>query len=383
MKLILQLCLLALATLAACTGQVNVTLSSVGRTVMEAIITNTGQCDLNLFNKATILGDAPIQKVFMLSQGVLLPFEGVRFSPPGPGNYTSGDFVHLSIGNSVVVYFDASEEYDLNAGGAFTVVAIGSIPYAEGNSTSLKGDAVAFTSNTLAIDIAPIVDGKILTARTKFHSLVTGVDVASSCENDLLDRVEAAIVGDGGCANQADAAVDDAELKDTSKQFKRYFHTDEQVHKDRVIARFQSIADQCEAIERGSIKFHCEDVLGFCYIKPSGWSAAYAFDDYNLICLCDPAHGFPALTQTCGDVDMTGIVIHELSHLRNIYDPPTRDYATLLSGGAADLEAMYAVENADTYRLYAQALALNCPLPPTPTFSTSWNQSATTTPCEK
>ncbi|KAL0257411.1 hypothetical protein SLS55_008223 [Diplodia seriata] len=380
MKLILQLCLLALATVAAC-GAIDVQLSSVGRTLMQAVITNTGQGDLNLFNKATLLGDAPVQKVSMASHGTLLPFEGIRFTPPGPGNYTTDFFTHLPTGNSLTVRFDAAEEYDLTPGGNFTVVAIGSIPYAEGTSTLLKGDTVAFHSNTIEIKIGRLVNDTVLTARSRFQSLTTDIYVASSCEGDLGQRVEDAIIGDGGCTHQADAAAEDARKEETTELFEQFFHTDDKVQKDRVAARFDAIADQCEVIEQGQTKFHCEDVLGFCFANPVEWSVAYAFDQYHIICLCDLAFNLPALTDKCRELDLTGVVIHELAHLSTVLDPPARDYAYGYPD-SANLESEKAVENADTYRYYAQAIALDCPVE-SATTSESSTESATSAPTAK
>ncbi|KAB2574621.1 Neutral protease 2-like protein [Lasiodiplodia theobromae] len=108
-------------------------------------------------------------------------------------------------------------------------------------------------------------------------------------------------------------------------------------------------------------QFHCEDVLGFCKIDNGDWSAAYAFDAYHIVCLCDVAFDLPSLTQTCHDLDLTGDMIHELSHLSRVFNPDTHDYATGWPN-AANLPVDMAAENADTYRLYAQAVYLGCPV---------------------
>ncbi|KAK0658959.1 hypothetical protein DIS24_g4322 [Lasiodiplodia hormozganensis] len=74
-----------------------------------------------------------------------------------------------SVGESFTVRFDAAEEYDLTAGGNFTAVALGFIPFAEGYSTFLNGSTIAYHSND-----------------------VTAIDVKDSCEGDLLAQVAAA-----------------------------------------------------------------------------------------------------------------------------------------------------------------------------------------------
>ncbi|KAF4545963.1 uncharacterized protein LTHEOB_4615 [Lasiodiplodia theobromae] len=116
------------------------------------------------------------------------------------------------------------------------------------------------------------------------------------------------------------------------------------------IAFASALADECETIEQGPVKFHCEDVLGFCKIDNGDWSAAYAFDAYHIICLCDVAFDLPSLTQTCHDLDLKGVMIHELSHLSRVFNPDTHDYATGWPN-AANLPVDMATENADTQGL--------------------------------
>lgn len=67
---IFPLCIAVFVALAACasntnTASLDLKLKSTGNTAMQAILTNTGGVDLNLLNKATILGNAPSQKVSM------------------------------------------------------------------------------------------------------------------------------------------------------------------------------------------------------------------------------------------------------------------------------------------------------------------------------
>ncbi|KAB2577730.1 Peptidase m35 deuterolysin [Lasiodiplodia theobromae] len=357
MRFLSNLCLLAFAALAVC-ASLDAELTSVGGSAMEVKLTNTGSCAVNLFNKGTLLGDVPTQKIVMTSDGILLPFEGVRFAAPRPGNYSADYFSHLPVGESLTVRFDAAEEYDLGAGGNFTAVALGFIPYAEGYSTLLNGSTVAYHSNDVQVELQQALANSTKTARSRF---ISGVDVKDSCEGDLLTRVEAAIIGDGGCTEQADKAADDAGSDEASDLFKQFFNTEDQVFKDRVSERLRAIADECETIEQGPVKFHCEDVLGFCKIDNGEWSAAYAFDAYHIVCLCDVAFDLPSLTQTCHDLDLTGVMIHELSHLSRVFSPDTHDYATEWPN-AANLPADMATENADTYRLYAQAVYLGCPV---------------------
>lgn len=88
-----------------------------------------------------------------------------------------------SVGESLIVRFDAAEEYDLTAGGNFTAVALGFIPHAEGSSTFLNGSPAAYYSNDVHVELQQAPDNSAKTARSRF---ITGVDVKDSCGGDLL-----------------------------------------------------------------------------------------------------------------------------------------------------------------------------------------------------
>lgn len=70
MRFLSNLCLLAFAALAVC-ASLDAELTSVGGSAMEVKLTNTGSCAVNLFNKGTLLGDVPTQKIVMTSDGEL------------------------------------------------------------------------------------------------------------------------------------------------------------------------------------------------------------------------------------------------------------------------------------------------------------------------
>lgn len=149
-----------------------------------------------------------------------------------------------------------------------------------------------------------------------------------------------------------------------SFRYKKVFQKDDKTYKKVIRGRLNEIADECDVVEPGPIKFYCEDVWGFCYDLGVEWSAAYTDDGLNQICLCERAYTLPAFTDKCHDVDLAGLLVHELSHLSSIYEPPARDYAIgwEISTDHDLMDATHARDNADSYRLYAQAAFLGCPL---------------------
>ncbi|KAH7060707.1 Deuterolysin metalloprotease family-domain-containing protein [Macrophomina phaseolina] len=367
---IFPLCIAVFVALAACasntnTASLDLKLKSTGNTAMQAILTNTGGVDLNLLNKATILGNAPSQKVSMyFANTTQVPFRGVRFGLPTRGELAETSFTHVPVGHSTTVSFDAAELYDLTAGGIFTAKAIGSIPYAEGNSTTLDGKRVQYQSNVVEMDVNGPEANKVRTASTKLKVPITGLDIKDSCEGDLLEKLKKAVTGTGGCRRQALAGMEDAKVKDTTALFKKVFQKDDTIYKRAVVNRLGEIADECEKVEKGPIKFYCEDVWGFCYDLGVEWSAAYTDDNYNQICLCDKAHDLPAFTDTCHDVDLAGVIVHELSHLSDIDTPRCQDFAVGWDAitDPDKIDAANTIINADSYRLYAQAAYLGCSL---------------------
>lgn len=70
MRFLSSLCLLAFAAVAVC-ASLDAELTSMGGSAMEVTLTNTGSCAVNLFNKGTLLGDVPTQKIVMTSDGEL------------------------------------------------------------------------------------------------------------------------------------------------------------------------------------------------------------------------------------------------------------------------------------------------------------------------
>ena len=62
-------------------------------------------------------------------------------------------FITIAAGSSYETTISPASVHDLTAGGKFSYVAQGAIPYALANSTELSGLAVPYKSNVLEVEV--------------------------------------------------------------------------------------------------------------------------------------------------------------------------------------------------------------------------------------
>ena len=203
MKGFTKVTLAAMATIGAArvldrraTG-LSVALKATGNTKVVATVTNTGVEDLNLLNVGTLLDpQASVQKVQVTSADTTVEFTGVR-KRVATGALTADAFTALAAGSSLDIEFDAATNHDLSAGGAFSLLAHGAIPFAPAGSNVLSGSAIPFTSNSLDLDVdgaeAGLVERaiKVLDKRTVVSTDCTGTRRTSTL-NALTDCVSLA-----------------------------------------------------------------------------------------------------------------------------------------------------------------------------------------------
>ena len=68
------------------------------------------------------------------------------------------------------------------------------------------------------------------------------------------------------------------------------------------------------------------------------------------------------MIDNCGGTDQGLAMVHELSHINDVYSPPTQDFAYKYND-LVELPKEQAVLNADTYNLYAGGEFCFIPLP--------------------
>lgn len=142
-----------------------------------------------------------------------MPFRGISFRLVQRGDLGADSFTQVPVGQSVTAEFDAAEQYNLSTGGTFTAIAVGYIPYTQGNSTVLDGKAIPYRSNVIEVNVDGSEAAKIRTASSR---LVMALEIRDSCEGDFLEKLTTATTGDGGCRDQADAGYEDAKSEKTT-----------------------------------------------------------------------------------------------------------------------------------------------------------------------
>ena len=122
--------------------------------------------------------------------------------------------------------------------------------------------------------------------------------------------------------------------------------------RNTVAERLQAVASDCNTTASGPTRTYCTDVYSGCASNV----LAYTLPAYNYIAYCPLFFdNLPALTNTCHNQDQATTVLHEETHAPDVYAPGTLDNAYGYDA-AMDLTTDAAVNNADTYALYANGM---------------------------
>ncbi|KAL9077284.1 MAG: hypothetical protein Q9157_003426 [Trypethelium eluteriae] len=323
-----------------------VSLASESNTVIKATLKNQGTDALNLLKKGTILDSAAVEKVSVVSASVPVAFEGIRFRVL-TSNFSEDAFTTLAAGETKEVTFDVASTHDLTSGGNYKLIAAGAIPFAKAGSTELVGDALAFQSNELSID----VDGaQAATVSRPFSRANKRSDIQSDCTGSRLSATQSAL---RDCVTLASNAARAATSGSASK-FQEYFKTTSSSTRQTVANRLNAVSRECSSSTSGATDYYCSDVYGGC----SSNVLAYTLPSQNLVVNC-PLYfsDLPHLTSSCHAQDQVTTTIHEFTHAPGVYSPGTQDLGYGYSAASA-LSANSALNNADTYALYSNGESL-------------------------
>ncbi|UQC79173.1 metalloproteinase [Colletotrichum lupini] len=224
--------------------------------------------------------------------------------------------VDESAGGSVTVSIDAAKVHQFTQSGTYSITAEGIIPIALAPSTDFSQPAVAFKSNTIQVDVDADVAAK---------SLVTAA---------LIERTNL----QPGC---------NATTLDTST---------------KALANCQALALAAAAMQvtrplSGVSRYFCYDYYGVCELD--GPLNAYTAWDVNTMVMCPLFFGLPPLPVGCHRQCQATTTIHETTHCEAVYAPHTDDYAYAYNASVA-LPPERALQNADNYSLYANAVYMGC-----------------------
>ncbi|EFQ99338.1 metalloproteinase [Nannizzia gypsea CBS 118893] len=329
---------------------IDVKLAATGNSMIKAIITNNGDRTLNLLKFNTIMDEHPTRKVKVYQDGAEVQFTGMlpRYKM---SDLTPDFFVNLGPKASVEHSFDLAATHDLSRGGKITVSANGVVPTAEENETTITGHT-HYESNELTMD----VDGKEAAAVEQSmggDSPAGVIDkrsniVTSSCRGNQLQMLKTALANSARLSKAAASAA-----QRNPRKFQEYFKTTDSSTVQKVVSRFMSVAR--ESTSTGKTTYYCNDTRDGC--KPG--VLAYTLPSKNQVFNCPSYYKLPALNNRCHGQDMATTTLHELTHNPAVVTPFCEDLGYGYDR-VSRLPASKAVQNADTYSLFANAVYLGC-----------------------
>ncbi|KAI1385582.1 Deuterolysin metalloprotease family-domain-containing protein [Hypoxylon trugodes] len=322
----------------------DVKLEMVGNTAVKASITNTGAIDVKVFKTGTFLDEnTPTEKVEIFQAGNKLQFDGIRLRIMTSG-LSEEAFRIIAAGETVEATFDVGQVYDLSAGGKYDVVSKGALSYAEVNTTDLAGVySIAGSSVTAEVDGVAARD-----VRRRFHA--KRIDVQQDCTGSKLSSTNTAV---NNCRSLASAAST-AASSGSSTRFTEFFKTTSSSTRSTVASVFTKVASECGSTSSGVSDLYCTDVYSSC----SSNVLAYTLPSASFMVNCNLYYtALPALTSTCYAQDQATTTLHETTHLTQIAGTEDLGYGY---DAATRLTTNQALNNADTYAIFANSVFNNC-----------------------
>lgn len=322
----------------------DVTLSQVSDTRIKAVVKNTGNEDVTFVHLNFFRDSAPVKKVAVYRDDNEVTFEGVkrRFKMQG---LTSEALTTLAAGETLEDEFDIAATSDLSHGGPVVLRSSGLVPLV--NDGAVSG-YLPYHSNDLKIDVDADKAASVSKA-VKPLSRRTQESCSNANRKSALERALR------NAASLATAAAKAAQSGSSSK-FAEYFKTTSSSTRSVVAARLQAVAREAQSTTSGGTTYYCTDVLGYCETNV----LAYTLPSQNIIANCDIYYSdLPALASSCHAQDQATTSLHEFTHAPAVYSPGTDDLGYGYSA-ATSLSANDALNNADTYALYANAIYLGC-----------------------
>ncbi|OAQ93950.1 metallo-endopeptidase [Purpureocillium lilacinum] len=341
--------LAALASVAAAAPSaptpLDVQLEMTGNSQVKATITNHGKNNLRIFKTGTILDKSAIQKVQITGEGKDVSFHGIR-QRISTRNIKDEAFQNIAAGQSISVTFDVGHVHDLSAGGKYNLLAHGALEFANEGDNKLIG-SVPFHSNKLEATVDGARAASVLGA---FAQNVKRTQLQSDCTGDRLSVTQTALKN---CAQLASAAAEAAKSGDAAK-VEEYFKSSDSQVRDTVADVLTKVAGECGSTDGGVSKYYCTDVQNGC--EPQ--VLAYTVPSQSFQAYCDLYFSdLPDLASSCHQQDKATTNLHETTHLSQIKGTDDLGYGY---DNAMKLSTQDALNNADTYALFANAINLKC-----------------------
>ena len=195
------------------------------------------------------------------------------------------------------------------------------------------------------------VDGaKAATVSKAIHTLDRRTQVAG-CSGSRGSQLSQALSNSAALANMAAQAA----RSGSASKFQEYFKTTDSSVRQVVANRLSAVAREASSSSSGATVYYCSDPYGYC--EPN--VLAYTVPSRNLIANCEIYYTYlPALTGSCHAQDQATTTLHEFTHAPGVYSPGTQDLGYGYQA-ATSLSSSQAVNNADSYALYANGRCLN------------------------
>ncbi|KAF2206331.1 hypothetical protein CERZMDRAFT_103453 [Cercospora zeae-maydis SCOH1-5] len=341
----------------------DVTIHSTGNTNVMATVTNSGDEGYNLYFKNTLLDTSAVDKVVVTvdenkvpSNGLRLVFNRYKLSPT--------HFLKLEPGEVRQVEFDIAETYRLQDSphGIHEVSAEGYFLYAELNSTQTIG-RIPYASNKLVLQIDQ-EQAAVVYEQANPDYRDRDLRKRSIIDKNHCSSSQAYTIAQGQryVTNWAQKAANAVSTGYPPQLFNAYWKS--KVYIDEIKTCYTGIANEAAGIGGDKITIACRDTgTGDSCAGEAGEDPPLAFArEYDsLMVLCPPYWDAPIIVNTCSPDQSSQVetLMHELTHFQNVCGHTCDDLAY---GRAASKGLPYsdAVDNADTYALFAQDYINNC-----------------------
>ncbi|OAX85082.1 hypothetical protein ACJ72_00554 [Emergomyces africanus] len=324
--------------------ELDVKLTQIDGTMVRAVVTNNGGEGLNILTLNFFKDMSPVKKVSVYSEGVEVPFAGVRLRHKING-LSSEVFTYLAPGESFEDEFDVAFTTDLSKGGHVVLRAQGYASTTNTDGQTLSG-AVRYSSNELEFDVDGTTAAKTFAALNNLSKRARLTSCSGSRQSDTEQAIQGALILAAEAATAARAG---------SAKFIEYFKTNDLETRNLVAARFDAISRESASTDIGRTTYYCDDPNSIC--TPN--ILAYSIPARNLVSNCPAYYGLEHLTARCHGQDQVTTSIHEFAHIPGVFSPGTDDLAYGYEACTA-LSTEEALNNADSFSLFANAVQVGC-----------------------
>ncbi|PLN78238.1 neutral protease 2-like protein [Aspergillus taichungensis] len=325
----------------------DVTLSQVEDTRIKAVVKNVGTEDVTFVHINFFKDTAPVQKVALYQHDDSeIVFEGVEKLFQSSG-LTEDVLTSLGPGEAYEDEFDVASTSNLSDGGRVTLHSEGRVPTVENGTIT---GSIPFNSNKLVIDVDGTKASEVAAAMKAKHQKRTAMECCPSSEKHFF--LKAALENAARLASQA---ADAAEWGPEAR-FQEYFRTADSETRRVVAARFRAAAAEASSTTSGQTHYFCYDIDELCTFNILAWAQKTT----NTIANCNLYYAFLHPTAIkCHGQDQASTSLHELMHVPGVFKPGAKDLAYGYKAVTA-LSPADALNNADTYALFANAVHNDC-----------------------